>query len=96
MPGKTFAQWLRFGAVALFSIVLASCGGGSGESSVNVPAEEAASAEMRLVFADYFGDAPATNSKTIAKAPLPPGTCVFFQFEGGVAWSRLAPPSVTR
>jgi beta-glucanase (GH16 family) len=88
MPGKSFAQWLRFGAVALFSIVLASCGGGSGESPVNVPDEEAASAEMRLVFADYFGDESSTNSKTIAKAPLQPGNWVVDTGYGDEGWGN--------
>ena len=63
MVTERLAQLLRIGALALFSCVLASCGSGDGKSSVDVSDEDLAASRMQLVFADYFGDTPATSSR---------------------------------
>ena len=76
MVAERLTQLLRNGALAIFSIFLASCGSGDGKSSVDVSQEETTASKLQLVFADYFGDPPDTNSrgaKTIAKAPLAAG-----------------------
>jgi beta-glucanase (GH16 family) len=76
MVTERIAQLLRIGALALFSIVLASCGSGDGKSSVDAPDAEVAVSELRLVFSDEFGD-PALDvgsggraSKSISRTAL--------------------------
>ena len=75
----TTQSTLRLVAITLFSIILASCGSGDGKSSVDVSQQETSASKLQLVFADYFGDPPATNSrgaKLVPKAALPLGNWV--------------------
>jgi len=76
MLTERVALWLRISAIALFSVILASCGDGSGEDSINASADEVAGSKMELVFADDFGDPPTNGSRPAAKsiAPAPLGT----------------------
>ena len=54
MTARRLTPWVRMYATVLVSIALASCGSGSGEQSVNAPAEDVAGAQMQLVFSDHF------------------------------------------
>ena len=83
---------LRYVAITLFSIVLASCGSGSGESSIEAPDKDVAASELRLVFADYFGDAPDTSSRaqarSIPKAVVEAGNWVVDTGYGENGWGN--------
>ncbi len=63
------AQWLRIPALALFSILLASCGSGDGEDPVVGGADDTLASGLRLVFENDFGG-PAGAPRTAGKAPL--------------------------
>ena len=67
IPEKV-ALWFRTLLFGLLSVLLASCGSGSGEDSVEVSEEETEAARYELVFADYFGDPPGEDSLGTARA----------------------------
>jgi beta-glucanase (GH16 family) len=72
------AKSLRLPAIALFSIVLAACGSGDGEDSVDAADVDTAVGEFKLVFEDDFGGpappiAPRSAPRTAARGgPITP------------------------
>jgi hypothetical protein len=69
MQFNRLAQWLRIPAIALFSVLLASCGSGSGEDPVAGGEDDALVKGLRLVFEDDFGG-PAGAPRAAGKLPL--------------------------
>ena len=78
MVAEKLTQLLRCGALALFSILLASCGSGDGPDSVDASDADTVASELSLVFRDDFGG-PVVGAKIAGKIPpaaLPPGNWV--------------------
>ena len=79
MPALRISHWLRILAIALFSVVLASCGSGDGDDPIEVTEQELEEARFELVFEDNFDPSDANGraaGKGAAKEALGPGNWV--------------------
>ena len=92
MFAENLTQTLRILTIAILSLLLASCGSGSGQDSVDAADGDSAAARYQLAFADYFGDPPDADSrsaaKAIPKAALPAGNWVVDTGYGENGWGN--------
>ncbi|MDH3632890.1 MAG: glycoside hydrolase family 16 protein, partial [Gammaproteobacteria bacterium] len=91
MHFNRLAQRLRIPAIALFSIILASCGSGDGEDPVNASGSDIAVGELRVIFRDDFGGPASVSPRTAGKLsaqPLPLDNWVVETGYGDNGWGN--------